>query len=335
MPNVLVIGNGFDLYHELPTRYIDFVNYTKKVSDGKKHCDSKIEEICTNNVFIKYFQAVARDNHGWIDCELEIQNIVEVIDKLLSNDGSTDGIFRKINESYFTQHEISALKIMDKFIFVDYIQKMFQIQPTYYSEFKRVDKEKFWRDMKVELNDLIFAFQYYLNYEVNKKDVTKRSPQLSNIEFDYVVNFNYTKTCGLYEKIKWENIFFIHGSASKEPNNMVLGIKDDECEKLDFVYFKKYFQRIQKLTGILNEEKFYSNIKGVMDMATTYFFGHSLSSTDGDVIRKIRKLSKQMIIYHYNQEDYEQKVINLIDIFGKEQSVEMIQTGFIKFEKII
>ena len=24
--NVLVIGNGFDLYHCLPTRYIDFIN---------------------------------------------------------------------------------------------------------------------------------------------------------------------------------------------------------------------------------------------------------------------------------------------------------------------
>ena len=29
--NILVIGNGFDLYHYLPTRYIDFINVIKRL----------------------------------------------------------------------------------------------------------------------------------------------------------------------------------------------------------------------------------------------------------------------------------------------------------------
>lgn len=29
--NVLVIGNGFDLYHCLPTRYIDFINVVNRL----------------------------------------------------------------------------------------------------------------------------------------------------------------------------------------------------------------------------------------------------------------------------------------------------------------
>ncbi len=31
--DVLIIGNGFDLYHKLPTRYIDFLFLVKNQSD--------------------------------------------------------------------------------------------------------------------------------------------------------------------------------------------------------------------------------------------------------------------------------------------------------------
>lgn len=43
-------------------------------------------------------------------------------------------------------------------------------------------------------------------------------------------------------------------------------------------------------------------------------------------------MAQSFIIYKYNQEDYEQKVINLIEVFGKEEATEMIQKGFIEFE---
>ena len=30
--NILIIGNGFDLYHDLPTKYIDFLSFAKNWS---------------------------------------------------------------------------------------------------------------------------------------------------------------------------------------------------------------------------------------------------------------------------------------------------------------
>lgn len=30
--NILIIGNGFDLYHGLPTKYIDFLSFAKNWS---------------------------------------------------------------------------------------------------------------------------------------------------------------------------------------------------------------------------------------------------------------------------------------------------------------
>lgn len=148
--------------------------------------------------------------------------------------------------------------------------------------------------------------------------------QIKAINPLYVISFNYTDTYKVYG-IKPEDVFHVHGSLYKD--NMVLGFNDDEPENLDFVYFKKYFQRMQKLTGYIDELKLYYN----GDAALIHFYGHSMDKTDGDIIQKLRSMANGFVIYKYNQEDYEQKVINLIDVFGKKDATNMIQTGWIKF----
>lgn len=65
-----------------------------------------------------------------------------------------------------------------------------------------------------------------------------------------------------------------------------------------------------------------------------HFYGHSMDKTDGDIIEKLKSLARGFVIYTYDQEDYEQKVINLIDVFKKKEATKMIQTGFIKFVPI-
>ena len=101
---------------------------------------------------------------------------------------------------------------------------------------------------------------------------------------------------------------------------------------LDFVYFKKYFQRIQKLTGYIDDSKISAIYEaGYQYSPVVHFYGHSMDKTDGDIILKLRAMSSGFVIYTYNQDDYEQKVINLIHVFGKEQTMQMIQTEWIKF----
>ena len=115
---------------------------------------------------------------------------------------------------------------------------------------------------------------------------------------------------------------------------MVLGFNDDDPENLEFIYFKKYFQRIQKLTGYINDDRFsYMDEDGITysNEMTVHFYGHSMDKTDGDIILKLRSMSNRFVIYKYDQEDYEQKVINLIDVFGKERATELIEHGIIKF----
>ena len=110
--NILIIGNGFDLAHGLPTTYKDFLdfvnefkcyiahygngntnNYYSIESRGKfLSCFSRLynqkklvyEELASHiehNVWIEHFNAVYEERRkegkiGWIDFESEISNAV-------------------------------------------------------------------------------------------------------------------------------------------------------------------------------------------------------------------------------------------------------------------
>lgn len=39
--NILIIGNGFDLYHKLPTSYKDFLFFTKHWNEFKEEYDKQ------------------------------------------------------------------------------------------------------------------------------------------------------------------------------------------------------------------------------------------------------------------------------------------------------
>ncbi len=129
-----------------------------------------------------------------------------------------------------------------------------------------------------------------------------------------------------------KDICYIHGSV--QDNNMVLGIRDIDETNMDSIYFKKFFQRIQKHTDVIQWDRF-GKIQSLTETtreAITYFFGHSLSKTDGDLIRSIYVSSQKIIIFYLKRHnDYEQKVINLIDTLGKEVVIQGMYSGQIEF----
>lgn len=116
--NILVIGNGFDLAHGLPTEYKKFLEwivgeykffYTLKEENAKitnsmeqislkipeningteiTQCVNHQEEVWNcidNNVWIEYFLLTytnreKEDKNGWIDFESEISNVIRSLD---------------------------------------------------------------------------------------------------------------------------------------------------------------------------------------------------------------------------------------------------------------
>ena len=113
--NILVIGNGFDLAHGLPTKYTDFLDFIKEFQDFQqfqipKDVQSQLQLLCsprkkayhnyfynllsenrtlyselitltTDNSWLRYFIEIYNSKgNGWIDFESEISNIIQTLD---------------------------------------------------------------------------------------------------------------------------------------------------------------------------------------------------------------------------------------------------------------
>lgn len=84
---LLLIGNGFDLAHGLPTRYTDFLKYCRDYDDKSTVSSSNVlnEEfisIIENNIWLKYFLKSTEDldnSKTWIDFEKEVSDVIQGI----------------------------------------------------------------------------------------------------------------------------------------------------------------------------------------------------------------------------------------------------------------
>lgn len=355
--NILVIGNGFDLAHGLPTKYGDFLEFVKvmqqvidvgvpndKIDYGELSQEIKTlvkeridtinkdewKELIKENKWIKYFLwNPLYEKENWIDFESEISNVIQAIDNDMH--GLTDD-----------------LKLSDiiEHISVDF----FDVR---YSDKKRTYKEM--RDeLLIDLNGLIRALELYLYEFVEQVKCNKMSPDISKIVFDKVLSFNYTDTYKKIYDIKGLSEYdYIHGKIdvghSLSTNNMVLGIDEYLPEErknrdVEFIAFKKYYQRIYKETGCKYKEwvddigtdmpirnlKFaYVDKDGSRVYQSEnskyhnlYIFGHSLDITDKDILQDlILNDNVYSTIFYYNKDDLGTKIANLVKVIGQDELI--------------
>ena len=333
--NILVIGNGFDLYHGIPTRYYDFVEFTKNpiVDNCNEKKGEMVLKICKENPFLTYLKSIVSSEKQWIDCEQEIAAVISVFSKLMSK------ATLPIADIYLSGKDCEIGLSFTDYVTFHKVNSEFKFKKWIEPDNAAFNKEGLLTNLKEKLNEVIFVLHYYLFKNCLDTPISKKSKQLESIVFDKVINFNYTYTYRHYG-IDSDKIFFIHGKLD-DFNTMVLGIDDYEQEDLNFIYFKKYFQRIQKKLGTIDSEWFKKPVSedGIIadkvDKADRVcFFGHSMSNSDGDIIKDIFSRTQQVIIFFLNQGDYEQKIINLIDIFGKDKILKDTHSGFIRFVEI-
>lgn len=335
--SVLVIGNGFDIAHSLKTSYNDFIDsameYAEK-TDSNNTYENKYIYLCQNNGFMKAF--IKRGKiEKWVDVEKEIKIIVEKIEEFMSDDYEVIGINGKYRISIndiFLRERLLDFGILDATEYQETGQLYFESQ--FFDKEYNINRKAIVSKMEEELNGLINCFEIYLMHIMPEIRI-KPIEQIKKIDPAYIISFNYTDT---YVKYNFDLIdaFHIHGKIGM--NNIVLGMDDDDEDKLEFVSFKKYFQRIEKKTGFLNEEAFVMEKdahNGVDIKRDVYFYGHSLDITDADTIEQIKNLSETMyIFYRENEDDYKNQVKNLIAIFGKRNTIDMVQKGKIVFKKV-
>lgn len=241
--------------------------------------------------------------------------------------------------------------------------------------------------LRKDLIKLIHCLEIYLEYCVGKVNVKYISPDIKDIEFDKILSFNYTTT---YEKIYTTNndkieYHYIHGKAditnnkfininsrsainnNLDKNNMVLGIDeylDDEAKNktLEFIAFKKYFQRIYKKTGNTykkwieqmeeihrekceSEKNYRERLTKTMNVAErnnilssieninknnneVYIFGHSLDVTDKDIIKELIECPDTVTkIFYYDKDVYAQQIANLVKIIGQDELIKRVSAA--------
>lgn len=345
---ILVIGNGFDLAHDLPTSYIDFLEFIKIINTDKEGAERllsalkkenlKVElskYLCrhdkaflelknqliqksADNSWIKWFSKLrfSSKNNTWIDFELEISSVIEAFERT----------HRKMGDNAIDNKDINNYSsIIDHFS-----EKKLYIKG-------KSESEVFWgiRDkMYEDLNDLIRCLEIYLGDFVGGIINKKISPDIYEMKPDKILSFNYTDT---YERL-YSNVFketpidYIHGricSDNSTENNMVLGIpetlsEDEKNHDTTFIGFKKYFQRIYKKTGC-TYKKWIEEFEKSEKNTEVFFFGHSLNSSDDDVLKELIINSKTKItVYYYNNDDFSNKIASLVHVIGQEALTSMV-----------
>lgn len=286
--NILLIGNGFDLAHGLPTKYTDFLEFVKKIkiikeenifNDGsaisKAGCNVNnkklhqfIQLIILNKADNKELERDSKelldciDNNFWIDyflqCDMHgnenwIDFESEISEVIKSFDRDMHNSIKEID-----LYDEIAIRFSSDFL-------------DTYEKFESCDTYKQIRDiLENDLNALIRALEIYLTEFVEKIECKFVSPDIKDaieksgkcmikgteVYICNVICFNYTNT---YEKIYLKCsttrnlINYIHGQSdiknTIESNNMVLGIDE---------YLPK--KRRNKETEFIAFKKFYQRI---------------------------------------------------------------------------
>lgn len=372
--NILLLGNGFDLAHLLPTTYnvfIEFAYMTIRCSEDGFHisevskentvCRKAIADGCINaelmdlvnkNFWVNYlYNRYGNLKENWTGFESDISEFVKCIDERIDVTKKKEFIDNTIKSS------------MSQYLQTTYFYELSETiknSKDWYSDFKTI--------IINDLRKLIRAFEIYINDYVNTNEISCYSPDIKEFEPDKIICFNYTNTYQrVYQNENSIDFDYIHGEAkimgTLESNNMVMGIdeylNEEKDTALDFISFKKYYQRIYNGTGseykhwvsdIQREYNEYVNqyeedtknkvvySKDIVEKRRSselkfmeaqgykghklVIFGHSLDVTDKDILKDlIINDNVDTTIYYYNKGVFAKQIANLVKIIGQEELI--------------
>ena len=346
----LIIGNGFDIDHNLPTKYKDFLGFIEEINYVKEIGKNKIEKIyladtdlkryikdvfllpdknnikceilslIDENMWIKYFLGVKEAfGDNWIDFEAEISQVVQELENV-------------------KDYVIAETKKGSRTIVVpDYMKRKldrlsFDAVPVYRGG-SPIAVNEYISEWVKHLDELIRLLEIYLCDYVKNIKIEYYSPDIFNLNPDHIISFNYTDT---YERLysygrRQIKYNYIHGKAfisnTVDTCNMVLGIDEylDESrrnKKTEFIQFKKYYQRVRKKTDC--EYVYWFDNQGKPEKSQdyndeVYIFGHSLDITDGDILASVFKCpNTRIVIFYYDNTVYGKQISNLVALLGQD-----------------
>jgi len=325
MPRILITGNGFDLHHNLPTWYDDFMKIIKFISENQetdfhsiyknaKNYDGiksaftntisispekvdEITEITGKNLLYQYFQQEYNID-TWIDFESKLEyllscvyNAVKLLRKNVFSTGTLPHDYVPIKAALDGKVEYASVLRILKVVKTDFHSIFF------YSKYL-VKKEDFYVDINEEkILDLIFSqlmefkklFHIYLETFVTPL-LDQRTNSIKQVAFyqffSYHFTFNYTATASKIYGDKTK-LFYLHGRSEEKNENIVFGINELFNKEENADDYLRFTKYYQKY-AYRTDYHFLNDIRYSRSSDFQFFFwGHSLDKSDGYYVNEI------------------------------------------------
>lgn len=323
MKNLYIIGNGFDLYHKIDTKYQSFAKYLAEK-------DSEVYDLLLTYYGLPDIsEDPVRDEYyaEWANFESALANLdyEQVLEDYSDSAANTSNPDFKSGDWHTYQIEMEMIieKLTDRLLF---LFNSFILSVTYPNT---IDDKKLY----LELNSTFLNFNY--------TETLEKYYDIDNAEICYIHNK------AIEDKSK---IYLGHGinptnfeEKKQEPPE---GLSDEELDQwleskrdqYDFSYesakdeilsyYTKAFKDTQ--TIIKNHIDFFKKLSGIVNV---YVLGHSISPVDLKyfklIIKQINKNAKWHVSYY---SDFEKKkhIETLINLGLKKENIEQIRIEELK-----
>lgn len=355
-----IIGNGFDLYYNQPTRYEDFYKFIKDIHTlSKEEVISKYQSYnikdqyeyfksyLDSNIFLIYFIKYNQLFDSWTAFENELLAILLKFDEMLKSIEDNSYSYNKYNKGEAiifldnVKNYEDVLNIIEECSMFKYKAmnihglvtnnltiKLDLPKDSTTSRIRNAVKkyvDVFPKKLYEELEDFCKVFCAYLKIFVKN---TQRKILNEELSATNVVNYNYTSLA--------ENIFkpqgimsYIHGTLNKE---IVLGVDSSNNSLKRFFYFFKRIQRVSKGTD-------YNKIFEIARRSgSIVIVGHSLDEADDDSLKLLLNGNNytKIAIYYYGKDKFSKSSLtyNLSRILGRERFDLFSSFGIIELKQL-
>lgn len=310
-PKILIIGNGFDLAHKMPTSYADFANFYIENKIVPEIEGTFLNKPTSNDFFKPIFLKSLR-NRG-LKSQLSKDSLINELYWSAASK-KPHQLANKLKENTNQIDTIISNTFLGKLYRGNY-DHWFDIEHAFFQEIlihkntadRRQDSNRLVaKEGMIKLNREFLEikkalFEYLETVRVKKNHVVQHflDTHLKGVSEVYILNFNYTSTIEQYilEYTRNQNIEtnYIHGSL--DDDHIIFGYgndKDpvyDEIKNLEIDEFLKHFKPIE----YQNHNSYGQLYERALDKFKSYdvlVIGHSLGTTDKTLLSEILNTPK-------------------------------------------
>lgn len=341
MNNLIIIGNGFDLAHELKTSYNHFIEHLVNSHCLDKECYPDLFQLPDyitsyshlKNEILSYnhrhpYTDLSGKSYGWLgtDVESAVRN-------------------RQLEKCPFKSILISSL------IWHSSLNNWCDIEEHYFQLLNTKEEHKaYFENPKLLNNDFDILKKhlekYLFDQEKEAKPIESYQKFFSSIDAPstLILNFNYTHTIEkLYQReTSNSKIIHIHGELENENNPIIFGYAASHEESRDLLgnNDKEYLRNIKKqLYKRTDNEHQLSKYLNIHENIYLSILGHSCGFSDKLILKQIlnhKNINKDInqgdrsirIFYYKEYESYFETQVNIDRIMNDDERFRTLLVDF-------